>query len=328
MNCFQDLIGINTACGATASQSGLFINEQPGISSEMLDYIAKPEYSDYLNSWNVVQKNAYFDFSSDFREVLKNRFVLKNHSEKYNAMPYRSTATDVLPNPNLRGYKIKLSCGKNVIYELQKITFFSLNSGSATIEIYDLSKGILLATSTFNIAGGFNTYSVGLKFLLPIALETEIFVSIDLTGLTTQEFAVSFGGDYDTFDCYQCGTNGWSAGYVPTALPAITNNFVDTPKSSFGFTLTANCSFDYIFCEYKDILVNAWKIALCLEIFKHFFVNPKYSQLIASRGAQLQLLADKWQQDYKKYLQLAIEEMQLCGCDCLQPNHRHKQIWN
>ncbi len=328
MNCFQDLIGINTACGATASQSGLFINEQPGITSEMLDYIAKPEYRDYLASWDAVQKNAYFDFSTDFREVLKSRFVLKNHSEKYESTPYRSTSVQLLPNPNLRGYKISLSCGKNVIYEIQKITFFSLNTGSATVEIYDLSNGILLATSTFNIAAGFNTYSVGLKFLLPIALKTDIFIGIDTTGLTTEEFVVSFGSNYDTFDCYQCGTNGWSTGLIPTASPVINANFVLTSKASFGFSLTANCSFDYLFCEYKDILVNAWKIALCLEIFKHFFVNPKYSQLIASRGAQLQLLADKWQQDYKKYLQLATEEMQLCGCDCLQPNHRYKQIWN
>lgn len=328
MNCFQDLIGITTACGATASQSGLFINEQPGITSEMLDYIAKPEYADYLKSWEVVQKNAYFDFSNDFREKLKSRFVLKNHSEKYQSTIYRSTATDVLANPNLAGYSITLSCGENTIYEINRITLGMLTGGLLPIHVYDLSTGLLIATDVINTTVGVKDYTVGLKFSLPTAKENKIFIAIDTTLFGTQAFSVTFGGDYDTFDCYQCGTSGWAQGTIATALPKTTANFANVGKSPFGFDISVNCSFDNIFCEYKGILVNAWKIALCLEIFKHFFVNPKYSQLIASRGAQLQLLADKWAQDYHKYLQLATEEMQLCGCDCLQPNHKYKRIWN
>lgn len=328
MNCFKDLIGITTACGAIASQSGLFINEQPGITSEMLDCIAKPEYSDYLKSWEVVQKNAYFDFSNDFRAKLKDRFVMKNHSEKYTATIYRSSATDILANPNLAGYSITLSCGENTIYEINRITIGLNNAGDLPIHVYDLNTGQLITTGIINGTIGVKDYAVGLKFILPSAIENKIFICVDCDLFDIQAFSVTFGGNFDSFDCYQCGTNGWAQGIISNALPKISANFVPTNKAQFGFDISVNCSFDKIFCEYKDILVNAWKLALCLEIFKHFFVNPKYSQLIASRGAQLQLLADKWTQDYQKYLQLATEEMQLCRCDCLQPNHKYKRIWN
>ncbi len=69
MNCLQDYIGLK-GCTVDAPLSGLYINDYPGMSSELLDKIATPEQTSYVGMWNSAQAVSYVRVKRDIQAAL------------------------------------------------------------------------------------------------------------------------------------------------------------------------------------------------------------------------------------------------------------------
>ena len=51
MNCLTDFVGLR-GCTATNPLSGLYINDFPGMQTELLEKISTPEQASYVGFWN------------------------------------------------------------------------------------------------------------------------------------------------------------------------------------------------------------------------------------------------------------------------------------
>ncbi len=69
MNCLQDYIGLK-GCTVDAPLSGLYINDYPGMSSELLDKIATPEQASYVGMWDSAQAVSYVRMKRDVQAAL------------------------------------------------------------------------------------------------------------------------------------------------------------------------------------------------------------------------------------------------------------------
>ncbi len=69
MNCLTDYIGLK-GCSNAEPLSGLFINDYPGMSSELLDKVATPDQVSYVGMWESVQKVAYQRIRRDIQAAL------------------------------------------------------------------------------------------------------------------------------------------------------------------------------------------------------------------------------------------------------------------
>ncbi len=69
MNCLTDYIGLK-GCSNAEPLSGLFINDYPGMSSELLDKVATPDQVSYVGMWDSVQKVAYQRIRRDIQAAL------------------------------------------------------------------------------------------------------------------------------------------------------------------------------------------------------------------------------------------------------------------
>ena len=74
MDCFIDYIGIN-ACGSTASLSGLYINQLPGVTFKMIDSIVDVEQQTFLGMWKDIQERALRKFSKDYTAKFTKKYV-------------------------------------------------------------------------------------------------------------------------------------------------------------------------------------------------------------------------------------------------------------
>lgn len=61
--CLLDYIGLR-GCGTAEPGSGLFINDLPGISSELIQEITEAEEQTYLATWNNIQRQSILMFRS------------------------------------------------------------------------------------------------------------------------------------------------------------------------------------------------------------------------------------------------------------------------
>jgi hypothetical protein len=69
MNCLQNYIGLQ-GCTADAPMSGIYINDYPGMSSELMEKIATPEQASYIGMWNSAQAVSYLRIKRDIQLAL------------------------------------------------------------------------------------------------------------------------------------------------------------------------------------------------------------------------------------------------------------------
>lgn len=60
--CLDGLVGIDHCAPADLPSSGLFINELPGITIELLQMISQKEDETYMATWDKIYKNAIIRF--------------------------------------------------------------------------------------------------------------------------------------------------------------------------------------------------------------------------------------------------------------------------
>jgi len=78
MNCLIDYIGL-VGCNEVTPDSGLYVNQLPGISIELMDNIATADQTTYKQIWKDAQELAWRYFTKAFfAELLKCYTVDKN----------------------------------------------------------------------------------------------------------------------------------------------------------------------------------------------------------------------------------------------------------
>jgi len=75
MSCLTDYIGLR-GCGDIAPESGLYLDQLPGITIEGMDKIATSEQTTYKNVWRDVQDTAYKIFEREFFAALLNCYSI------------------------------------------------------------------------------------------------------------------------------------------------------------------------------------------------------------------------------------------------------------
>lgn len=77
IKCLTDYIGIYS-CTEVVPESGLYINQLPGISNEVIQAITEPEDETYLKSWNEIQLRTILMFRTQFMTAVNKCFQVND----------------------------------------------------------------------------------------------------------------------------------------------------------------------------------------------------------------------------------------------------------
>lgn len=64
--CFSDLVGINKCPDDPEPSSGLYVNDLPGMTVELVQLITQKEDETYIETWNKAYKRAVLSFRTSF----------------------------------------------------------------------------------------------------------------------------------------------------------------------------------------------------------------------------------------------------------------------
>ncbi len=293
LECLKNWILVQ-GCTTSTPDSGLFINQLPGIELEMIDSLADEQQVDFNGVYDDVQERAIRRLKTDVNAEFKKRYLLKNLTQSIDMGRLIDTTSITALAPQYRGITLTLDRqDENFAYSnLQTIRvqdvslFFNVNAAT-TIKVFDLETGTELFTKDVAAPGstGFQTITILREFTA-----REIFVAYDATLLSSVEQdlqklknAVNRTQDGCTFFCIDCGGTNRNA-EIRGATSAITTTVVEddltTGDNAFGLSAkwSVTCSFDTFVCNNKEAFSRALWLLLGIELSRERRFTSRLNQ--------------------------------------------------
>jgi hypothetical protein len=287
MNCLQNYIGLQ-GCTTDAPLSGLYINDYPGMSSELLEKIATPEQASYVGMWNSAQAVSYQRIKRDIQLALFQSAeaqldqVLFQTSKNF-VQQWQQIQT-VPQEAILKGAFVSIQGSKYLSLRIKQL--FVYNAGSIVVTacpwyIYQTQDGKILDQGTYDMQPGMNYVPVNNDFYSDFD-KINIMAAVDCTNLeTTTGMFIDWGWNQMDLECATRFTylwrNGWSIFPVTAPLGYGFGDSWSQDNSQSGVYMDAQllCSLDSFICQQKEFLVDAWANLLCYQILWAKVASPR-----------------------------------------------------
>ena len=270
-----------------APLSGLYINDYPGMSSELLDKIATPEQVSYVGMWNSAQAVSYVRIKRDIQAALYSAAEAQLdqvlfQTRKEFVQQWQQVQT-VPAEAILKGTFVSIQGSKYLSLRVKQIYIF--NAGAAVNNIpwyiYQTQDGKLLESGTADLVEGMNYIQVNKEFYSDFD-KLNIMVAVDCTNLPTSYGMFSdYGWQQMDLECASRFTylwrNGWSIFPVTAPLGYGFGDSWSQDNSQSGVYIDAQllCSLDSFICQQKEFLLDAWANLLCYQILWQKVASPR-----------------------------------------------------
>lgn len=320
MNCLTDYIGLR-GCTDSDPLSGLYINDLAGINLKSMDAIADNEQITYAGVWSAVQKRAQMKLLSAVQSVFKSRYKLKTINQSF-AIPKDLTGTSItIADSDYSGIQIDASCGEQIEFVTSNLMFISVQSlsvffGAAwdnsvcNYRVVDAFTNEVLASGTFQPSVGFTGW-------YQININQRFFTSMVNVEVSTR------GRVTETVDINQ--TNSWGCGCMGNIFGCDCCAWVrgiidgDTNESYTNGVvaiMTIGCSFEGLICNNLNTFDSSYINLLALELMIERIYTDRMNRYTTIGKEEARELRDYYQVEFDKYLQLAIDGINLDQFDC------------
>jgi hypothetical protein len=344
MDCLKNFVGLSYGlCGGTASLSGLYLNQVPGIDIQEIDGIASSDQITSSGLWNDIQTMAAQTFKEDVINEFGKRYKLRQILQtvdigKIINTSYLTSGTSS-HGITLEMYEPSSQCiGSNLsqlyIQDLNFYWYGTASTPSFTVDFVDVDLNTVEYTITVNGQSGWNNVWIDKSF---VAQRINILVSGNFTDYVKLDINDFF---LDNFNPHNFNySNGWlnynwgqSCG-INSRLRGIGNNI--TGQNTYGLSVrfSTKCTWDAIVCANKRHFVSAWQYCLAIEFLNYRISSNRlnrYTTIALDKASNLQkslLLKYRGGKDelngtnYPGKLQNAIESIEVNIMDgCIVPN--------
>jgi hypothetical protein len=353
MDCLVDFVGLFDGCGGQTPQSGMWLNQLPGIEFSNIDGIANSDQINWVGLWSDLQQTAKETFREDVIEEFGKSYMLKQITQTVDlGKVINTTNLTAPPTANVSNgllfetmYQGGQCIGSNLeaVY-IQEIKFYWQGTNptpafTLTFQDADLLNVEMTIVAT-NVVPGWNVVWVDKLFtakrLQVLATGNfDNYVQLDLSLFNLDNFGGytwGFGGNY-AYLYYSYGTCG-----IQTRINGITyNNATNIGISNincFGMSavMSTKCTWDAIVCANKRQFASAWQHLLAIELLNYRLNTSRlnrWASVDKKQGADLQkLLTVKYRggvdgngTQYAGKLQSAIKSIVLNDNDgCIRNN--------
>jgi hypothetical protein len=288
MNCLENYIGLRS-CTAGTPLSNLWINDLPGMSTELLDKIATTDQITYAGVWESIQRSAYEDFKFD----IQNALYLSAEAQLDQVLFQTSKnfvqnwqQIDPLPAAaEYRGVFVSIEGSKYLGLRVKQLYIY--NAGAVAVQdvdlkIYQTQDAKLLWNDSVVLLPGMNYVPVNEVFYSDFD-KVNIALMVDCTELDTlQGSFIDYGWNQMDIECATRFTylwrNGWSI--FPITAPLEYGLGVDwsqdNSQSGIYWDAELLCSLDAFICGQREFLKMAYAYKLAYQVL--------WNKMLTQRG--------------------------------------------
>jgi hypothetical protein len=312
-------------CNLPEPGSGDYINELPGMSTELVDKIANSEQINFAGVWVDVQKNA-------FRRLKDDTINLMYEYIKFNSIIYQTRRLlksqvnqliQVDRSPVYAGIYQQVPESRYAEYRLNGAWVYSYQAVSTTFKVWDVNDGTEIHTQSVALTVGLNYIEIG--EVIPMRYRIiELFMGIDTTNFdsiqTLNDYYYWYTSDWA---CAAQSTFGYGAVRgVFMFYPATYNPNEDLQLSNIiktgigrGVTVDAEirCSIDQFLYDNREFLKSSLLYLLGAEMLLHKLASPRLNFYTASNLEQTNETRKVFEGRYMSNLKRALNTIPLDG---------------
>lgn len=312
-------------CNLPTPESGDYINELPGMSTELVDKIANSEQINFAGVWADVQKNALRRFKDDTINLMYDYI-------KFNSIIYqtrrliKSQINSLIPVPAssvYTGIYQMVPESKYAEYRLNGVWVYSSQIVTTTLKVWDLNDGSILYTKSIDLIVGLNYVDIKQVFELKYRI-LEMFIGVDTSNFDSIQTLNDYYYWYDSdMACAAQNTFGYSAlrgffqFYPATFDSNTTPQYSNIIKTGIGKGITVDaeirCSIDQFLYDNREFLKTALLYLLGAEMLLHKRNSPRLNFYTASNLEQTEEARLTFEGRYKSNLKRALDSIPLTG---------------
>ena len=314
LNCLKNHIGVQ-GCTTTTPNSGIFINQLPGIELEMIDKLADEQQVDFNGVYDDIQERAVRRLKTDVNAEFKKRYKLKNITQSVDLEREIDTTSTTAAGAFYRGFTLELDrTDDNFAFSnletinIQTLSLYFTSLNSTTIRIFDIVTG----TELFSLAvaapasTGWTVIEINQTFS-----ERRLFVTYDATNLAGVNFDVtnlrnginrSQGGC--TVVCYSCGGGNRNA-ELRAGQAVIADTIVESDitfaDDLFGLSgiWSVICSFDSLVCNNKEAFTTSLWYLLGIEMMNERLYSARLNEFTSFDRNKAKELRNMYEVKYR-----------------------------
>ena len=314
-NCLQDLIGLE-GCGTAVPDSGLYVNQLPGISLKSVDKTADSEQVNYAGVWSDVQIRASKRFFSDLRAELSKRFKIKSITSAVDIVDRVDTTITTALAAKYRGLFVDLDGFQDNGYavsnfqqiNVQQIRIYLSVASNPVVKIFNGITGAQLYTHTVTGGAiGWNDIDVYEKFTA-----RKIFIAYDSTLITSVNLPITETG------CCNANCDSLIYGGESAIATTVKESAITKGNDSFGLSVCydVQCTYDAFVCCHKEIFVNALWYLLGSQLLFELQYSPRINFYTTINAQKARELRTEFEAIYKDELMQAVSGVNLNTGDC------------
>jgi hypothetical protein len=312
-------------CNLPTPESGLYINQLPGMSTELVDKIANSEEINFAGVWSDVQANAFLRLKDDVINTLYE--YIKFNSIIYQTRRLLKSQVNQLikidKSPVYTGIYQMVPESKYTEYRLNGLWVYSYQTITTTAKVWDVNDGVELYSQSVDLVPGLNYVEIKQVFPMKYRIQ-EFFIGVDTTNFdsiqTLNDFYYWYTAD---LACAMQSTFGYGAirgvfqFYPATYDPNTTLQLSNINKTGLGKGVTVDaeirCSVDQFIYDNREFLKTSLLYLLGAEMLLHKQASPRLNFYTASNLEQTENTRLIFEDRYKSNLKRALNAIPLNG---------------
>lgn len=289
ITCLFDYVGLN---GVTTPNSGIFLNELPGIETTKLDEIRKDETYDIEDAWHDIQNRAIREFE---RRVAKwGQKFMGNRSYISNQLTGQYDSNDpVSLSSDLAGWLFDGNLGfyKNMSVVIPHVDLYTTNTVQSSIFVYNATTGDLLDEFPFPfVANEINRVPINKEY--PAWQYPKLFICYDETEVSTIKVK----------DIYYDLTFTANQGRVTKGSPVIKDNISGTQNLGQGLIVSysVSCSWNNFICQRLNAFESPWLKLLAYEFCQEIVFSDRINRFTLLKRPRALELSEKYLNEFQE----------------------------
>ena len=309
MGCLDTLIGIKSGCGSIdAPDSGLWINDLPGISIAQVDHAINEEHESAYDlietkiteAGNEIIRRIVMDMEPRF----KNTSVLQNEvvGQWEDDLP-----ADTLNSNYYYGIEIEVDVPLHLELFLSQLSLHASTSGSITVRLFDLISGTELTTwsitTVADVPTALDIYHSVKESKQPLRL----FIGID--GASSM-----YKTTIDTGCCgneYSISQFARSRGAKILKTAAKTSTNVESHNGTAGLSMifSLNCDYEPFVCALRSKVAAALRFKVGMMILDEMIFSTRFNSTVIVYAEDYRELRDQFSIDYEAEMETVFQYM-------------------
>ncbi len=314
LNCLKSHIGVQ-GCTTTTPNSGIFVNQLPGVELEMIDKLADEQQVDFNGVYDDIEERAVRRLSTDVNAEFKKRYKIKNITQSIDLEREVDTTSTTAAGVFYRGFTLELDrTDDNFAWSnletihIQTLSLYFTSTNATTIKIFDIVTGTELYTQSVAAPAsiGWTVIDVYQTFS-----QRRIFIAYDATLLAGVNFdvtdlrnGINRSQDGCSVVCFSCGGSNRNAELragQATIATTITESDITFGDDLFGLSgvWSVVCSFDSLVCNNKDPFTTSLWYLLGIELMNERLYSSRLNEFTAFGRNKAKELRNMYEVKYR-----------------------------